>query len=99
MAKQYWLIRGYDGLKLIFDKRVSTGQIGDKQVEAMLKMLTAKAGLSYNEIVGEFTKKGTKLFTTHLHVHWDAPHRTLSCGSNPSFVAKAMPESELPKPK
>lgn len=95
--RTYWLIRGYDSTKQIFEKRLSTGEITNLQLETLLMVLRAKAGLNYDEIVGSFVKKGTRRFNTLLAVQHDVPHATLTCGSNPYFVAIRKKESELPK--
>jgi hypothetical protein len=86
-AKFEWLIRGYDSTTLIFETRLSAGLIGSQKVEALLKTLTAKAGLTMDEIVASFVKRGTKGSNQHLQIRRDPQHNQITCGSNPHFIA------------
>jgi hypothetical protein len=96
-AKRFnWLIRGYDSDKLIFETRVDADKLSVNQAEALLKALTAKTGLTFGEIVGAYMKKRTKGSNVHLQIHRDPKHYQLSCGSNPSFIAK-LEREERPR--
>jgi hypothetical protein len=53
----------------------------------MLMALTAKAALSYDEIVDAYATRRTKIANDHLRVHKDGPLPTFYCGSNPHFIA------------
>jgi hypothetical protein len=86
-AKFEWLIRGYDSSTLIFETRVSAGLMGTQKVEALLQTLTAKAGLTMDEIVDSYVKRGTKRSNQHLQIHRDPQHNQIWCGSSPHFVA------------
>ena len=86
-AKFEWLIRGYNSTTLIFETRLSAGLMGTQKIEALLKTLTAKAGLSMDEIVASFVKRGTKGSNQHLQIHRDPLHNQITCGSNPHFIA------------
>ena len=99
MSKRYWLIRGHDGFKTIFETKVSLGQFTADQIQDLLKALTAKMGLTCEEIVGAYAKRGTKVANDHLAVYGDFP--TYMCGSNPVFTASIVDESGKisPKPK
>jgi hypothetical protein len=59
----------------------------------LLKALVVKAGLSFDEIVGAYSKRGTKISNSLLSVHKDATHATLMCGSNPHFAAQIVDEN------
>ena len=83
-----WLIRGYDSTTLIYEKLVPIGCYSNEQMQSLLKALTAKAGLSNDEIVGAYAKRGTRLHNVHLDVKWAGPHGPLSCRSNPHFTAE-----------
>jgi hypothetical protein len=61
MKKTHWLIQGYDSQAKIYERRVNIGQLTDKQVAALLMTLVAKAGLTFDEIVGAYAKKRTKI--------------------------------------
>jgi hypothetical protein len=87
-AKFEWLIRGYDSTRLIFETRLSAGLIGSQKVEALLQTLTAKAGLTMDEIVSSYVKRGTKGSNQYLRIHRDPQHYQITCGSNPHFIAQ-----------
>ena len=91
-AKSYWLIRGYDGSVLIYETKIDIGQITENQIKALLMALAAKAGLTYDEIVGAYAKKSAKIRNELLCVKKDGSHPTFTCGTNPHFVA-AIAES------
>jgi hypothetical protein len=103
-VKRYWLIEGYDGTDKIYEKKVPVGQITQDQIKALLMALTAKAGLTYDEIVGAYATRRTKIGNDLLRVHKDGPLPIFHCGSNPHFVASipglkdwlALPRSSLP---
>jgi hypothetical protein len=85
--KPYWLIRGFDSTRMIYERRVGVGQITQDQIKALLKALAAKAGLTCDEIAGAYATRRTTIANDLLQVHKDGPHPTFSCGSNPFFVA------------
>jgi hypothetical protein len=53
-------------------------------------ILTAKAGLSFDEIVGACAKRRTKIANEHLQVQRDGPYPVFMCGSNPHFIASIL---------
>jgi hypothetical protein len=91
-AKQtlYWVIEGFDSTKKIYSTRVNSTFISRRQIESLLMALTAKAGLTFDEIVGAYMIKHTKLSNVHLAVQKDVQHHTLMCGSNPLFAARLV---------
>lgn len=91
MSKRYWLIQGHDGVATTFKTKVGIGQFTSDQIRDLLKALTAKMGLTCDEIVGAYAKRGTKIANDHLAVHHDFP--TYMCGSNPFFTASIVDES------
>jgi hypothetical protein len=99
MSKRYWLIRGNDGFKTIFETKVKFGQFTADQIHNLLKALTAKKGLTCEEIVGAYAKRGTKIANDHLIIRYD--FTTYMCGSNPFFTASIVDESGkiIPKSK
>src|SRR5205807_5901444 len=76
MSNFYWHIEGYDSQDKIYDRKVKLGYFSHKQIQALLKALAAKAGLNFDEIVGAYTKKGTKIANDLLSIHKDRPHIT-----------------------
>ena len=99
MSKRYSLIQGYDGLETIFKTKVGIGQFTAEQIHNLLKALTAKKGLTCEEIVGAYAKRGTKIANDHLTIQRDFP--TYMCGSNPVFTVSIVDESDkiISKPK
>ena len=85
----HWLIEGYDGAKKIYERRVDYGQLTTDQAKALIRALTAKAGLTFDEIVGAYAKKRTQIATAHLDIHKDGPFPVFWCGNQPHFVISA----------
>jgi hypothetical protein len=90
MKQRFWHIEGYDSLTKIYDKKVKVGCFSDNQIKNLLKALTAKAGLSFDEIVGAYAKKKTKISNEHLIIKRDGPYQVYTCGSNPHFIARVI---------
>ncbi len=93
MKKLCWRIRGYDSLKPIFERTVELGQFTENQMGHLLMALAAKAGLSYDEIVGAYAKRRTKIANDFLVVQRDPKYPSISCGLNPHFVASVVDEN------
>jgi hypothetical protein len=87
MEKRYWRIRGHKRFETIVDLTVPVGKLSQNQVIALLKCLAAKEGLSYEEIVGAYLKRGTKGANGLLDVHKNGPYPEYSCGGDPCFAA------------
>jgi hypothetical protein len=92
MVKRYWQIKGYDSMDEIFSCKVEVGSF--PRINHLLQALTAKAGLSYNEMIGSYAKRGTKRANNLLNVHHDGPSRSIMCGSNPHFIARLVVEDD-----
>jgi hypothetical protein len=90
----YWLIRGYDGTKLIFEKRVRLGQFTTEQIRRVLQSLAARAGLQYEEIVKAHARRGTEIANDLLEVRRDG--HSYMCGLNPHFIATVADENGKP---
>lgn len=91
--RQCWLIRGMDGLNVIYEERIGVGQITDKQIRELLKALTAKLALSEKEIISSYAKKGTKVYQNYLEVRYMAGRQFMySCGDNPYVIAEVEVE-------
>ena len=87
MTKQYWRISGYESESKIFEIHVPVGCFSERQVTDLLKALTAKAGLTQDEIVGAYARKNTRYSNDLLLVQKEKPHPEYMCGDNPYFVA------------
>lgn len=84
-TEKQWLIEGYDGFNLIYERRVDIGQLTQGQVKALLMALTAKAGLTFDEILGAYAKRRTKIANNLLQVQRGGPHTIFMCGVGPHF--------------
>lgn len=88
MIQRYWHIVGYDSAEKIFEKKVKIGCYSENQIQQLLRALAARAELGFEEIVGAYAKRGTKISNKLLHVHRDSRYAMLMCGTNPNFIAK-----------
>ena len=85
-----WHIEGYDSFEKIYDRKIKASQMTERQVRAMLMALAAKAGLDFDEIVGAYATRRTKIRNDLLAVRRDGPHPVFMCGSNPHFIARVV---------
>jgi hypothetical protein len=90
MPKTHWLIEGFDSQNKIYEKRAKIGQLTESQIEALLMALAAKAGLTFDEIVGAYAKRRTNLSNRLLVVTRQGPQQRFMCGENPFFTARAI---------
>ena len=88
MKQRYWHIIGYDGTDKIFERKVKIGCYSENQMKQLLRALVARAGLDFEEIIGAYAKRRTRLSNDLLHVHREFRGGTLMCGTNPHFIAK-----------
>ena len=61
MKQRYWQIRGYNGTTQIFEREVPVGYFSEDQIKCLLKALAAKAGLEFDEMVGAYARKKSKI--------------------------------------
>jgi hypothetical protein len=110
MTEQYWRIRGYnDSSDLIFDRMIPYGSISSTQLTELLKCLAAKARLSYDEIIGAYVKRRTRLANDLLDVQqshsplepdyysWALARRNMGRRRNISFCLEPAHISTLRK--
>jgi hypothetical protein len=89
--KRYWRIVGYDSTKTIFESEIPIGLFTDKQMSNVLRVLVARAGLTYEEILDSYVKSNTKRYRSLLEVQVQSkPRFCLMCGSNPHFTASVV---------
>jgi len=93
MAKRYWRIRGYKKFDTIVDLTIPVGSLTETQLHELLKCFAAKEALSYQEIVGAYVKRNSKLAHENLHVQKNGPYPEYYCGNDPSFVAIVVDEN------
>lgn len=84
-AKKMWHIVGTDGTEKIYERKIRSSQMTVNQAKAMLKALAAKASLDYDEIVGAYARKRSKIDNELLLVQKDSSKNLYSCGENPYF--------------
>jgi len=78
---------------VIFEGIVSKGQITIAQLENLLKTLVSKHGLTDDEIVNCYAKKGTLIKENKLNISYDSVSRITSCGTNPGDFQASCPIS------
>jgi hypothetical protein len=93
MSKRFWRIRGYKNFDAFLDVTIPVGSMTESQVQALLKCLAAKEGLTYGEIIGGYVKRNTKRAHELLHVQKHGPYPEYDCGHDPSFVAIVVDEN------
>ena len=71
------------------------GCFTENQIKALLMALAAKAGLNFEEIVGAYAKKKTKISNDLLSIQKDGLYPTYMCGSNPHFIASVVTDVDL----
>ena len=87
--QKYWVITGWDSTAMIYEKTVKFGCFSEKQMKNLLRTLTAKHGLTDNEIVASYARKNTKIASPLLlEVQVSGKPYCLSCGTNPYFTVQ-----------
>lgn len=85
----YWLIEGFDSTTKIYERQVDIGQLTTDQAKALLRALVAKAALTFDEIVGAYARRKTRVANDHLYVRREGPYPVFLCGDNPHFIISA----------
>jgi hypothetical protein len=86
-GRSHWLIQGFDGLSRIGEWRIASTQISVESVQALLRVLAGRAGLTFDEIVAAHLNGRARASTGLLDVKRDGPRMRFTCGENPHFVA------------
>jgi hypothetical protein len=95
LTQRYWIIKGYDSTTEIYSDKVKFGCFTENAMAALLKALTTKHALTDDEIVRAYARKNTKLASPLLlEVQKSYNPFTLSCGTNPYFVARVVQEEQ-----
>lgn len=90
-TKKYWRIVGYDSTTQIFEKLVPLGTLSQNQMTGALRALTARAGLTFDEILDCHVKKNAKAYRALLEVQIESkPKFSMSCGTNPYFISSVV---------
>jgi hypothetical protein len=90
MSKKYWLIEGYESLNQLYETKIPFAHLSEQQLIALLCCLTAKFGLTPDEIIGGYVRRKTKLANSLLAVHKDGAYPVYLCGTNPHFIARLV---------
>lgn len=95
--KYVWVIEQHDGLRVIAQHTIPSGQITEGNLRHLLKTLAAKHELNDDEIVRCFLKRNTAKHWDYLEVQQDtkAKYYTLYCQGKWQFIALCVPEEEL----
>jgi hypothetical protein len=95
---RHWRIEGYDSLTKIYDQEVEVSCFSEKQIQALLMALAAKAGLGFTEIVGAYARRRSRIANNFLSVRKEGrPYPVFSCGDNPHFIARVVaPKQRTP---
>ena len=95
-----WEITGWDSFEQIFQTTVPCAKITEIQLDALLRALVAKHGLTPREIVGSYLKRRARGYMPHLEVSKSnsAERRATdhSCGDNPYFIARVLRPNDSP---
>ena len=95
MKQRYWQLRGYDGTTEILSKEVSVSYFSENQIKCLLKALVAKTGLDFDEMVGAYAKKNSKISNDLLTINKDGAYPVFTCGDNPHFIARVVTRDDL----
>jgi len=90
---RHWHIQGFDSTTPIVDVKVRIGELSEKRLKELLVSLAARAGHTYDEILGAYVRRRTRLANDLLLVHRSGPHPVYMCGSNPHFIARVVNEA------
>lgn len=93
--KRYWEITGWNSTTMIFEKRVKCSYFSEKRMKELLMALTAKHGLTDDEIISSYAHSNTKIaIPSLLEVQvYNKPY-SMSCGINPFFTVQIKTDDE-----
>jgi hypothetical protein len=91
-AKRFWRITGYKKFDTFFEVTIPIGCITDAQLVGLLKCLSAKANASFEDIVGAYVKRGTRLAHDYLEPRSSFPQFGYWCTGDVQFVAGIVDE-------
>lgn len=90
MSDKQWHIVGWDGSEKIFETHVRLGYFSENQIQRLLMCLAAKSGLTFEEIVGAYSRRKTRLANDLLLCQKDGPGPAYYCGDKPCFTARVV---------
>ena len=101
MNYRYWKIEGHgyigdSSFQQIYEKKIPIGYIGRRQIKKILMCLTAKEDLDFDEIVGAYATRRTKIPNNLLEVRLERKRngspQIYHCGDNSHFTAQMVKE-------
>ncbi|MFC1720107.1 hypothetical protein ACFL00_03090 [Pseudomonadota bacterium] len=85
-----WKIEGWHSTTKIYERELKLGYFSDNQMETLLRTIAAKDGLKFDEIIGAYARRRTKIANDLLVVHSDRKFHSYTCGDNPYFTARVV---------
>ena len=92
MAKRFWRIRGYKGFDPFFDETIAVGCMTEEQLIQLMKCLSAKATLTYDEIIGAYVKRKTCRAHSLLEIRRNGPYPEFHSLGDPYFISVIVDE-------
>lgn len=94
-GNQVWLVRGYDGTKLIFETRIPQARLTVERIQDLLRCLVCR-DLTGSEVTAAFLGD-SPLFEVTNDIR-GGNRLAWSVGSNPYYIAALFRPDELPAP-
>jgi hypothetical protein len=87
--KRIWRLEGFDGALKIFETTIPAYLISETQMREVLKRLASRR-LSESEIIGASLNRTGKRNSLLEIISNTQPTTSMSCGTNPHYVAKML---------
>jgi hypothetical protein len=97
LPQQHWIITGYESTRKIYERKVKAGFFNEQQIQSLLMALCA-TDLTFDEILGAYAKRKTKLSNHLLEVHRETSRYMFWCGQNRYFTAEIAEHKGKPWP-
>lgn len=87
-AKRMWVVEGRDGANsVLWSAKVPFGRYSERQMEDLLRLLVARAELTFDEILASTGRRRSSRAAL-LNVHHQMQPYGLSCGCGRWFTAR-----------
>jgi hypothetical protein len=97
LPQLHWVITGYESTNKIYERTVKAGLFNEEQIKNLLMALCA-TDLTFDEILGAYAKKKTKLSNNLLAVNRESSRYMFWCGQNRYFAAEIAEHKGKPWP-
>lgn len=95
--QRFWTITVWDSTQRLFERTIPASYIGDSQLEALIRTLVAKHGLTDDETVSCYLSSRAPATRTHLDIRREhGSIHALHCGDNPYVTAIITDSSGKP---